>query len=151
MKYYSEKLKTLFDSEDSLLEAENKAEAEAKAKEEAAAKEKAELSKAKQTLANAIDIADKQLDDAYAKLQEARDAVDKIYKEAAIEADEILTPAKNAVNEAEKAKRDAIAAFNDKFGVYRKVYDGDKAEKEFNRFINLYNSFVDDFNYLFNI
>ena len=85
MKYYSEKLKTLFDSEDSLIEAENKAEAETKAKEEAAAKEKAELSKAKQTLANAIDIADKQLDDAYAKLQGARDAVDKIYKEAVFE------------------------------------------------------------------
>lgn len=133
MKFYSEILNKLFDSEEEVKTAED---SYRKEQEEKEAKKKAEalaVSKEKKELALAIDEAESNLNKAYDEYEEAKAEVKKILDESNKQMLEIITPAKKKIEEAQKAKFKAIADFNSKFGVYTTQYSGDRAYKEFNR------------------
>lgn len=130
MKYYSEKLNKNYDTVEALEEAEK------------AAEEKAlSVSAEKKALSKNIDAAEKALDKAYRDYDTAKEEAQKIINEAYDKAKEILTPAKEAVQEAQKARYNAISEFSDKYGCYTTVLTGSKAYDEFKRA-------VDTFDYL---
>lgn len=140
MKYYSEKLDEIFESEKELNDAES-----AILKKEAEEEKQLSLTKKeKKELAKAVDEAEEKLNEAYSNYDVAREEASKIMAEAKEKCKEILEPAKTAIKEAERAKWDAIVAFNGKFGRYMKVYTGDEALREFkkanNWLDNLFNS-----------
>ena len=140
MKYYSEILRKNFDSVKELEVAEK---AELKKQEE----EKAEVEQAsneKKAMAKKVEEAEEAVREAYNKYDLARDDVQKIIAEANLEIKELLEPAKQAIIDAEKAKYEAVAEFNKKFGKYSVIYTGDKAFQEMKRaqkyMENLFNS-----------
>lgn len=150
--FYSELLNKYFDDEKECHKAElefqvAKEQAEKKKQEEAKALEvkKAEISKEKKVMADAIQEAETELNEAYANLKIAKEQVQKILEESNKQMDAILKPAKEAVREAENKKFNAICEFNKKFGVYTKVYNGDKALEEFNRNRLFFNEIFNDF------
>ena len=120
MKFYSEELKKFFDTEEQCLAEEEKA--------RVAAEEK-KVTKAK--LAKAIEDAEKDLDEAYAGLEEAKKKVAELQKEYDEKVDAIMNPARDLIKECIKTRAEAIKEFNDKFGVYTTTYAGNKALNEF--------------------
>lgn len=128
MKFYSEKLKQFFDTEEQCLAEEEKA--------RVAAEEK-KVTKAK--LAKAVEDADKALDNAYECLEGAKKKVAELQKEYDEKVDAIMSPARDLIRECTKARADAIKAFNDKFGVYTTTYTGNKALNEFVKLDNMMN------------
>lgn len=119
MRYYSDELKKFFNTEESLLAEEEKARVEAEEK---------KVTKAK--LAKAVEDADKDLDEAYAGLEAAKQQVAELQKEYDEKVDAIMNPARDLIKKCTKARADAIKAFNDKFGVYTTTYTGNKALNE---------------------
>jgi DNA repair ATPase RecN len=128
MKFYSEELKEFFDTEEQCLAEEEKARVEAEEK---------KVTKAK--LAKAIEDADKDLDEACAGLEVAKQQVAELQKEYDEKVDAIMNPARDLIKECTKARADAIKAFNDKFGVYTTTYTGNKALNEFAKLDNMMN------------
>lgn len=130
MKFYSEELKQLFDTEEQCLAEEEKA--------RVAAEEK-KVTKAK--LAKAIEDAEKDLDEAYAGLEEAKTKVAELQKEYDEKVAAIMNPARDLIKECTKSRADAIKAFNDNFGVYTTTYTGNKALNEFAKLDTMMNQF----------
>ena len=140
MKYFSEILNKTFNSVEELEVAEKK-ELE---KQEAEKQELKKISNDKKALAKKVEEADDILQDAYNKYALAKENCAKILEEAKLEINELLEPAKKAIQDAQKQKYEAIAEFNKKYGVYSTIYTGDKAYTELQRVRN----FMDD---IFNI
>lgn len=126
MRFYSDELKKFFDTEEQCLAEEEKARAEAEEK---------KVTKAK--LAKAVEDAEKDLDEAYAGLEEAKQKVAELQKEYDDKVDAIMNPARDLIKECVKARAEAIKEFNDNFGVYTTTYTGNKALNEFAKTANM--------------
>lgn len=105
---------------------------------------KAELSKKKKEAADAVSKADEALNKAYANYESAKEKVREILEESNKQMEEILTPAKEAVNKAEKLRAEAIQKYTSEFGVYQSVYTGERAQKELERFNKQFNNAFSD-------
>ena len=136
MRYYSDELKQFFDTEEKLLAEEEKA--------RQAAEEK-KVTKAK--LAKAVEDADKDLDEAYAGLEAAKQKVAELQKEYDEKVDAIMNPARDLIKECTKARAEAIKAFNDKFGVYTTTYTGNKALNEMVKMEKIFDNIFKRFYY----
>ena len=101
---------------------------------------KAELSKRKKEAADAITKADEALNKAYANYESAKEKVRNILEESNKQMEAILTPAKEAVNAAEKLRASAIQKYTSEFGVYQSVYTGERAQQELDRFNKQFNN-----------
>jgi DNA-directed RNA polymerase alpha subunit len=119
MKFYSETLNKLFDSEKELKMAEKSYEDKNLQKENT----KKELSKK-------IEAAEVAVDEAYKNYEEARKYAAKLMDESNKEIIKIMNDAKAKVTESEKARTDAIVQFNQQFGTYRANYTGERAQRE---------------------
>lgn len=139
MKYLSEVLNKVFDSEEELKEAEAKA-AEEKEKEAA---EKALVSKEKKEYANAIQKVDEEVAKKQEAFLEARKQAQKILSDAQAEANKIVRAASKELSEAQEKRFEALKAFNEKFGPYSISYTGEKAYNEFKKTLDWFNSFFD--------
>ena len=149
MKYYSDKLDQVFDTPEALEEAEaaictcNRVDDNFDDKNlnkcECKCKEEAKLPTKKQLAAD-VDAAEEKLRDAYAEYEVAKAQVEELSKTYLESVEAILTPAKEAVKNAEQARYDAIRKFNESFGAYQTVLTGDRAAKEMIRAINEINS-----------
>ena len=141
MKYYSEKLDKFFDDPFDLEREEEQSELnelkEKVANEEAEAK-KAHLASRKKQLANAIEDCDVELERAYQKYEEAKKICQKILEESNAQMTDILDTAKKEISDAQEKKAKYLAAFNNEFGTFKVSYTGDKALKEFEKMMNLF-------------
>lgn len=148
MKYYSETLNKMFDSQEELEQAEGKKQME---QAEAAKKLKAkqlEISKDKKELSQAIDKADEELTKAYSDYEEALTSAKELIEAATIQARDLIKPTKQAVQKAQKDKYKAISEFNSKYGVYTKYYTGEKVKDELKRFSYLFDNLFGYINFL---
>lgn len=136
MKFYSDELKRFFNTEEACLAAEETARQEAKEK---------NVTKAK--LAKDIEEADKAIDEAYAELDKANEAVQELRKEYDAKVDAIMNPARENLQKCLTNRRDAIRAFNDKFGVYTTTYRGSDAVNEWIKTTNLIDTVFNRFWY----
>lgn len=140
MQYYSDDLKKLFKSEKDLKDAE-------KAAKDLAINKEPE---GKKTLARKVEEADAAIDCAYTKYEEAMKRAAELVRKANEEAAQIRKNAAQEVRNAEASKKEAIRAFNEKFGPYTKVYSGDKALKEYRKAVDrLTTDFIDAFPFWF--
>lgn len=148
MKYYSEKLDKVFDTPEALEEAEdavvcscNKVDDDFNDKNlnKCDCKEEVKAPTKKQ-LASDVDAAEEKLKAAYAEYDVAKAQVEELTKTYLESVEAILTPAKEAVKNAEQARYDAIRRFNESFGAYQTVLTGDRAAREMIRAINEINS-----------
>lgn len=128
MKYYSETLKQLFDTEDALLSAEVEA-----------AKEKAAKEETKKSVAKEIEDAEVAVDNAYKALEEAKKVCAEILESSNKQVSDILENAKRTVADAEEARASAIKKFNKQFGPYQANYSGERAVREAERVNKLIN------------
>lgn len=142
MKYYSEKLKKPFDTEEDCVKAEKEFDKEQKRIQEeldkAIAAKKAEdekLNASKKELAKVIEAAQAELDEAKSIHEAAKQKADEIMAEAKQKAAEVINAASVKVREASQKKYEAVKAFTNKFGPYTISLTGDKAAKEFNEVI----------------
>lgn len=158
--FMSDILGKTFDSEEECIKAEKEHEAKLLVEEDAKKKVSKEISAQKKLLADNIAKADEELTKALEAYEvskndvkdlydEARDEINDIISEVKAEAEEILAPTRSAVKDAQKAKLDAVSAFNKKFGAYEVKYTGEKAMNEYHRITNYvnsyFNSLVDSF------
>ena len=114
-----------------------------KQREELANKER-DKSKLKKKFADEIDKAEEAVKAAYKEYDVAKEKAAKILEDSNKQVLEIINAAKDVVNKAEKAKLDAITAFNKEFGAYQKVYTGEQARAELERFNSNLNSLFGD-------
>jgi hypothetical protein len=91
------------------------------------------LSKQKKDAADAIDLADKKVRDAYDNYEKVKTEVKKILEESNEKMTSLINTATTTIREAEKERRDAILNYTNKFGTYQKVYTGNRATEEFQR------------------
>jgi exonuclease VII small subunit len=138
MKYYSEKLDKFFDDPFDLERAEEQKELKEKAANEEVEAKKAHLANRKKELANAIEDCDVELDRAYQKYEEAKKICQKILEESNTQMTDILDKAKKEISDAQEKKAKYLAAFNNEFGTFKVSYTGDKALKEFEKMMNLF-------------
>ena len=138
MKYYSEKLDKFFDDPFDLERAEEKKELEEKAASEEVEAKKAHIANRKKQLANAIEDCDVELDRAYQKYEEAKKVCQKILEESNEQMTEILDKAKKEISDVQEKKAKYLAAFNNEFGTFKVSYTGDKAIREFEKMMNLF-------------
>ena len=101
---------------------------------EALVEKEKDKSKLKKKLSSAVDKAEENLKDAYKKYEEAKEAARIILEESNKQILAIIDPAKEAVAKAEQAKAEAITKFNKECGPYQKVYTGEQAQAELERF-----------------
>ena len=141
MKYYSEELNKVFDTAEEL----NTAEAEKHKAEEEMNRKNALASKEKKELANAIEKADEELDEAYKQLDLAREKAKEIQREALKKVEETLHPAEEAVKAALDRRYKCVKEFNDKYGVFTTTLTGAKAAEEMSRVWKTFDNFLDDF------
>lgn len=139
MKYFSEKLNTMY----STIEALEKAEKDYDKKQQAAVKSTNEASNEKRKLAAAVESAEQRLADAYAYYDDNIAQCKKIQEEANKQIAEKLDPAKKRVKEAEKLKYDALVEFNNKYGAYTTTVTGKRAYDEFQRTCSWVNELFD--------
>jgi hypothetical protein len=140
MKFYSEKLNQLFDSEDALVAAEKSASSKKKStsKKESTQTDKINPVEApsKKQLACEVEAADEKVREAYANYDTAQKQAEELSKTYLTELCAILDPAKKAIEAAEKERYFAIKRFNDSFGAYQVTYTGAKAADEMLKAIN---------------
>lgn len=129
MKYYSEILTKLFDSQKELEDAEKAYKETQKSKDNT-----------KKELSQKIEAADAAVDAAYKNYEEARVYAAKLMEESNKQIIEILEAAKDEITNAEKARTDAIVEFNRQFGTYRANYSGERAKRESERIANMVNN-----------
>lgn len=125
MKFYSESLNQLFDTEQALKTAESDA-----------AIKRAEVSKSKKALAERVEASENSLKKAYKEFELAKKHSQELIDETAKKVAELMEEANNKIKEAEKVRRDAIKTFTDKFGSYTKTYSGKDADEEFERLLD---------------
>ena len=142
MKFYSETLNKLFESEEDLKTAEKAA----KEKKEKEAAKKAIVSKEKKASAEAIKAAELELDKAQEKFRAARKEAQEIIEKANDEANVILREASKEVSAAQEKRYEVVKAFNEKYGPYTTSYTGEKAYNEWKKAVEQFNNF---FNYFF--
>ena len=131
MKFYSEALKQFFDTEADCLSAEETARQEAESKKATKAK-----------YAKAVKDAEEALKAAYQGVADAKDAVKELQKEYDKKVDEIMDPALARVKECLNARKEAIKAFNEKYGTYTTTYTGNEALQEYESIMkNFFNRF----------
>lgn len=148
MKYFSEKLSKLFDSEEQLFQAE----AEENDRQEKERIAKAERSKQKKEYADKIEKAQSDVDKAYEDLETAKEEVREILEASNARMNKILNEAKDKVRAAEKTKMDALSEFNKRFGAYTTSYTGEKAEAEYNKLLKKFDTgWFDDFFKVFDL
>ena len=147
MKFYSEKLDKLFDTEDALKLAESDAMKSKKAKKSnnnVVIKEtvKTETSSvpSKKQLAAEVDAAYEGVRKAYAEYEAVKLKVEELSKTYLEEINALLEPAKKAVKDAEKTHYEAIRKFNDSYGAYQVTYTGARAAEEMAKAMNNINS-----------
>lgn len=140
MKYFSEKLNQTFDTEKECLEAERKDQVNKQILE-------GQKSKHKKELANAIEDADKKLNEANRLYDVAKQKAADILEKSNKEVKEILETAEKEVKKVNEEKLNAILAFNKEFGEYSVTYTGEKAAIEYN---NILKSFQSDLRRFFN-
>ena len=165
MKYYSELLKEMFDNVDELNAAEKALNTQMKEMvKEAISEQKLDKNntkipavsimneavdsedlvvKRKKELAKNIEVAEKALEEAYAKFELAKSKCKKILEESNEQMCSIIDPASNDVRVAEMKKFEAISKFNEEFGPFRTMYTGDRAAREFDRAMDRFNSIFD--------
>lgn len=138
MKYYSEKLNQLFDSQEELELAEGKKAATKKVSvnEKVAKKTAAETAPTKKQLASEIELAEDALREAYSNYDAAKVKAEEVCKKFLEEINSILDPAKKAVKDAEKNRYEAIRKFNDSYGTYQVTYTGARAANDMINAIN---------------
>lgn len=141
MKYYSDVLDKLFETEDELKKAESLVEEEKKKNEELKKVE----SKEKKQLSQEIEKADKELDEAYLLYEKAKQDMINLKKETDKKCAEILDNAKKQLKEAQNKKFDCIKKFNDQFGPYKVSYTGDRALTEMNRHFSWFDDLISNF------
>lgn len=113
---------------------------------EALAEKERDKSKLKKKLSGEVDKAEEALKKAYADYEAAKERARKILEESNQQMLDILNPAKKAVEDAELAKTQAIKNFNKECGPYQKIYTGEAAQAELDRFNKQFNNlFVDLF------
>ena len=134
MKYYSEKLNKLFDTEKALKDAET-----------AAANEAAKQELSKKTLSQKIEAAEEAVDAAYKNYEDTRNLAAKILEDSNKQIIDIMNKAKAQITDAEKARTDAIVAFNQQFGTYRANYTGERAKREAKRIDSLASNILSGF------
>ncbi len=145
MKYYSEKLDKMFDSEDDLFKAE-----EEKAENELAVeKEKTALSKAKKAEADKVQLTDKEVDEAQENLKKVREEAQAKIDAARKEAEDMLKEAYKKLSVAQEHRFEALKAFNEKFGPYKTYYTGEKAYNEFQKTLRYFDNIFNDFRWFF--
>lgn len=152
MKYYSETLNKNFDTEEECLKAEhaykcNQHKADEKLKkvvEEKKAKEQ-QLALTKKDLAAKVEQASAKVDEANNIYDAAKEKASDIINKAKEEAASILDAARAKVREAEKARYEALATFNEKFGPYTTTLTGEKAAAEYSKSIRRFNDVFTDF------
>ena len=131
MKFYSEALKQFFDTEADCLSAEETARQEAESKKATKAK-----------YAKAVKDAEEALKAAYKKVADARDAVRELQKEYDERVDAIMDPALEEAKQCLNARKEAIRAFNEKYGTYTTTYTGNEALQEYESIMkNFFNRF----------
>lgn len=109
---------------------------------EVLAEKERDKSKLKKKLSSEIDKAEENLQKAYKDYENAKEAAKVILEESNKQMLDLINPAKEAVANAEKAKADAIKNFNKECGPYQKVYTGEQAQAEFDRFNKQFNNFL---------
>ena len=130
MKYYSEIVDKFFESEEELLCEEQKY------------KEKQEsLKVTKANLAKKIEVANTALEEAYKAMEEAKKKDKELYEKYKEESKNIIEPCREEISKCLNDRAEAIKEFNRKFGSYKTTYTGDKALEEFDRILNIFNSF----------
>lgn len=122
MKYYSEVLKNLYDSEEAL-----------RAAEKAFEDNLHQHENTKKELSQNIENAEKAVDAAYKNYEEARKYAAKLMEESNKEIIRILDDAKAEITKAEQCRTDAIVEFNQRYGTYKANYTGERAKRESER------------------
>lgn len=137
--FYSEILKKYFDSEEECIKQEliEKSKNTINRKSISVEEQKAESRK---QAAKVVESAERAVSEAYDELKKAEDKARIAYKE-------IVNPAKEKLQKAEKNRLEAIMGFNKKFGVYTKRYTGQEANDEFLRSL----SHIEDLFNIFNL
>lgn len=128
MKYYSETLNKLFESEKEL-----------KAAEKAYNDKNLQKENTKKELSNKIEAAEAALDAAHKNYEVVRVEAAKLMDESNKQIVKMMNEAKDRITAAEKARTDAIVAFNQQFGTYRANYTGDRAKRESERINKIVN------------
>ena len=108
VKYFSEVLNKYYDSEEEVLDAEKEFN-ERKLKEE---NKKKELANNKKVMASAIEKAQKELELAEEELEKANRQAEEVFSKAYEDALALIKPAKDKVEDCQKAKYQAIKEFN---------------------------------------
>lgn len=140
MKYYSEKLDQLFDSKTELEYAEKSADLkkimDADDDEEDCEDTISEATPSRKQLASDVESAENKLKEEYANYEVAKQKVEELSKKYLEEVDSIMEPAKKAVQDAERARYEAIRKFNEAYGAYQVTLTGDRAAQEMVRALN---------------
>ena len=142
MKYFSENLNKLFDSQEEL----ESAEKTANEKKEKEAAEKALVSKEKKACSDIVKAADAEVDKAREKYVAARKEAQEIISEAENKAKEVLRAASKELSAAQEKRYDALKKFNEKYGPYTMSFTGEKAYTEWKKAVEMFNDF---FNHIF--
>ena len=143
MKYYSEKLKKLYNSVEEL-EKEELAEqerAEQKAAEEI--KKSHKFAAEKKQAASNVEAAAEKVTNAYKHYIDEKNEANALINECNRHVKETLDNALQAISNAVKEYNDALYAFNDKFGPYKKVLTGDKVKTYSNINNHLFDGYFD--------
>lgn len=137
--FYSEALNKYFDSEEECIKQEliEKNKNEIKQKSISVEEQKAESRK---QAAKVVESAERAVSEAYDELKKAEDKARIAYKN-------IVNPAKEKLQKAEKQRLEAIIDFNKKFGVYTKRYTGQEANDEFLRSLTYIEDLFNIFNF----
>ena len=141
MKYYSEVVNKLFDSQEEL----ESAEKAAKEQKEKEAVEKALVSKEKKACADIVKATESSVDDAREKYNAAKKEAQEIISKAYAEARSILSEASKELSAAQEKRYEALKSFNAKYGPYTMSYTGEKAYNEWKKAVESFNTFFDRF------
>jgi hypothetical protein len=112
---------------------------------EAFAEKEKDKSKLKKKLSGEVDKAEEALMKAYANYEAAKERAREIIEESNKQMLDIINPAKKAVEDAELARTQAIKNFNKECGPYQKIYTGESAQAELDRFNKQFNNLFVDF------
>lgn len=128
MKFYSEKLNKMFDSEKELIAEEKIFDDKNLIKENT-----------KKELSTRIEAAESAVDAAHKNYDVVRQEAAKLMEESNQQIQNMLNKAKERITQAEKERTDAIVAFNQQFGTYRANYTGERAKRESERINKMVN------------
>ena len=145
MKYYSDLLHKLFETSDECDNAEKEYQQKLQSEEQEKKERANAISREKKSLSDTIEATDADLNAAYEEYEHAKEKVREILEKSNREALDILNPAKERVKKAQKARYEAVLAYNQKYGAYDVKYTGAKALSEFNRWNRYFSDFFSHF------